>query len=378
MHNGSYAVADENGEIILSCNPDKSLVPASIIKIQTALAAMHILGRDFRFQTVFYIDRADNLYIKGFGDPLLTSEEVERILLELSGRGVKTVNAIYIDTTNFELAGQIPGKGKSENPYDSPVGALGVNFNTVNIRVDRQGNIFSDEPQTPTVPIMKELGRGLKPGLYRLNICQKGCLPQERSARYAGELFRGVQRRLSIKGDGPIGISVVPEEAELIYTHKNSQNLENVIFSFLKYSNNYLANQVFLACGVKKYGFPATWEKARRAVRESLKEILGFETAAQTYMEEGSGLSHLNRTTARAMVQALRAFQPYAHLLQEKKGASLKSGTLNGVYNYAGYLPGGKPFVILLNQEDNTRDSILKRLERDPVIIGEHTGKSGN
>ena len=364
ISNGSYAVADEDGKIISSCNPDKSFVPASLIKIQTALAALQILGKDFRFETEFYIDRADNLYIKGFGDPLLTSEEVERILLELQRLGIVTVNAIYIDTSSYELEEQVPGKGTSDNPYDAPVGALGVNFNTVSIRVQSHGKVISDELQTPTLPVMNKLGRGLKPGSYRLNICQKGCQPEVQSVRLAAELFRGVQQRLSIKGNGPFGAKGVPDDATLIYTHKNSQNLRDLVFSFLKYSNNYLANQVFLACGVKKYGFPATWEKAVRAVREALTETLGGDTPGQITMVEGSGLSRQNRVTARAMVQVLQAFQPYAELFQEKKGALIKSGTLKGVYNYAGYLGDGKSFVIILNQQENTRDNILKRIRK--------------
>jgi len=44
-----------------------------------------------------------------------------------------------------------------------------------------------------------------------------------------------------------------------------------------------------------------------------------------------------------------------------------KSGTLSGVYNYAGYLRGSDglyPFVILTNQAANNRDEILGLLQR--------------
>jgi hypothetical protein len=33
-----------------------------------------------------------------------------------------------------------------------------------------------------------------------------------------------------------------------------------------------------------------------------------------------------------------------------------------GIHNYAGYLPGGRPFVILENQQANTRDRLIRRL----------------
>ncbi|MDH3330422.1 MAG: D-alanyl-D-alanine carboxypeptidase [Desulfobulbaceae bacterium] len=364
IHSGGYAVADETGRIISSCNPDTPFIPASIIKIQTALAAFHILGRDFRFQTAFYMDGQNNLYIVGSGDPLLISEEVERLLVELRNRNVSEINSIFVDNSRFSLTEQVPGSGQSDNPFDSPVSATGVNFNTVSIRVNEGGEVVSAEPQTPTLPIMKEMGRGLEQGVYRLNICQGKCTPDERTARYTAELFRGLQRRAGIPGNGRFGIRHVPSGTKLIYTHENSRNLDQVVASFLEYSNNYIANQVFLTCGAGKFGYPATWDKARRAVQEALEDILGSETASMTALYEGSGLSRRTSTTAFAMIRSLAAFKPYQELIQEKNGNRVKSGTLDGVYNYAGYLHNEKPFVILLNQEQNTRESVLQRLER--------------
>ena len=49
--------------------------------------------------------------------------------------------------------------------------------------------------------------------------------------------------------------------------------------------------------------------------------------------------------------------------MQEKRDASMKSGTLQGVYNYAGYLEDEKTFVILLNQKRNTRDEVIKNIK---------------
>jgi D-alanyl-D-alanine carboxypeptidase/D-alanyl-D-alanine-endopeptidase (penicillin-binding protein 4) len=81
-------------------------------------------------------------------------------------------------------------------------------------------------------------------------------------------------------------------------------------------------------------------------------------------MEEGAGLSWHNRITARAMLQLLKAFAPHADLLRYRYQVLVKSGTMKGIFNYAGYLPGGNPFVILLNQRRNTRRTVLARLKR--------------
>ncbi|MDW7772068.1 MAG: D-alanyl-D-alanine carboxypeptidase [Desulfobulbaceae bacterium] len=369
IENGSYAVADKSGRIISSCNPDTPFIPASVIKIQTALAALSILGEDFRFQTDLYMDAHDNLYIEGSGDPLLTSEEVGLILAALHQLGVRKINGIYVDNSRFGLEEEVPGGAGSDNPYDSPVCAAGVNFNTVNIRVDEQGKIESAELQTPTLPIMKEMGGKHPPGTYRLNVCRHGCDVEKRTARYTAELFRALQEKAGIIGKGGFGIRKVPSDAGLVYRHRNSRDLEEVVALFLEYSNNYIANQVFLACGINKYGYPATWDKAGRAVREEMELILGPETAAGIVLYEGSGLSRRNMTTASAMIRMLVAFTAYQDLLPKKKETLVKSGTLDGVYNYAGYLADGKPFVILLNQKRNARDIVLqglvKMMDRD-------------
>ncbi len=363
IRHGSYAVADSGGRIISSCNVDTLLVPASILKITTALAALHILGQEFRFRTDFLVDQQHNLYIKGYGDPMLTSEEAALALRHLRNLGVDRINGIFIDDSNYRLSAQIPGRGDSDNPYDAAIGAVAVNFNTVKIRVDAGGMVVSDEPQTPTLPIMKQLGQGLGPGIYRLNICWKKCRPEHKTARYAAELFRGLQRRAGIPGDGPLGLRKAPTDSRLVYTHRNSRKLAEILSSLLKYSNNLIADQIFLACGTAKNGFPATWDKARAATGAVLQRLLGPEAAAGIGMVEGSGLSRRDRMTARSMIRVLRAFAPYRGLLPKRKGVWLKSGTLEGVYNYAGYLPDGRLFVIMLNQPQNTRDLVLSRMK---------------
>ena len=364
VSNGGYAVADHTGQIISSCNENIFFMPASIIKVPLALATFDILKSDFRFTTKLYVDLQENLYIKGYGDPFLVSEEIVLILNQLAERKVRVINGIFIDDSAFDLNEQAPGRGTSDNPYDVPINSVAVNFNTVNIRVASNGSVESAESQTPTLPIMRELGKNLQPGKYRLNICQENCSSQLQSARYTAELFRALQSKKGMPGHGPLEKRVVPADASLVYVHKNTKNLQDVVFSSLKYSNNFIANQIFLRCGVEQYGLPATWEKARKAVGESLTRLLGPNTSDQIYMEEGSGLSRKNLITASAMIQVLEKFRPYAHLMQEKKNASIKSGTLDGVYNYAGYFEDGKSFVILLNQEKNSRDKVLERLKK--------------
>jgi D-alanyl-D-alanine carboxypeptidase/D-alanyl-D-alanine-endopeptidase (penicillin-binding protein 4) len=360
--NGTYGVSDQQGRLLGSCNIDTPFIPASIIKIPTALAALHVLGADYRFKTEFYRDSELNLYIRGFGDPLLISEEVFRILKTLHEKGVREVHDIFIDDSSFALEHQPPGRGTSTNPYDAPVGATVVNFNSVSIRVDKRHHTRSAESQTPTLPIMKQLGQRRKAGRYLINICRKNCEPEKRMARFTAELFRAQMEMIGIKVSGTYGRKSVPLNAPLLYVYKNSRNLSEVLASMLKYSSNFIANLVYLTVGAQKYGYPATWDKADRAVHETLVQAVGEKTASLIVQVEGSGLSRNNQVTGRAMLQVLQKFTPHAHLLRKRRQVLIKTGTMKGIYNYAGYLRDGKPFVVMLNQKANTRSTVLDRL----------------
>ncbi len=364
IQNGAYGVSDLQGNIVSACNTDTPYIPASLLKIPTALAAFAILGKDYRFTTDFYTDSEDNLYIKGFGDPLLISEEIDLIFAALKQRGIQRINSIFVDTSSFALEQQVPGRQSTANPYDAPVGPVVVNFNSVSVRVTKKGTVLSGEPQTPTLPIMRQVARNYLPGRYRINVCTGHCNPESQMARYSTELFRAVQKKVKIPGQGDSGIRTVPPGARLIYRHYNSKNLEYLTLSFLKYSSNFIANLVYLACGAEKFGYPATWAKANRAVHQELVNQLGEQTASDIIQEEGAGLSRNNRISVRTMLTVLKAFRPNAHLLGKRMGVLTKSGSMKGIYNYAGYLTDGSGYVIMLNQSRNTRRAVLARLKK--------------
>ena len=80
----AVVVSDPKGHIVFSFNAETPLVPASTLKLLTALTAFHYLGPDYRFKTEFYLDSESNLKIRGYGDPLLISEIVDQIAVSLS------------------------------------------------------------------------------------------------------------------------------------------------------------------------------------------------------------------------------------------------------------------------------------------------------
>ena len=146
------------------------------------------------------------------------------------------------------------------------------------------------------------------------------------------------------------------------YRHYNSHDLDYILTGLLKYSNNYIANQIFLTAGGEKSGFPANLAKSESAFQEYVQKTYQFDENIFKF-KEASGLSRDNLMTANMMMQVLESFKSHHHLLTEKKGVLVKSGTLTGIYNYAGYFKTSRglfPFTILLNQKKNYRDRILK------------------
>ncbi|MFT5698733.1 MAG: D-alanyl-D-alanine carboxypeptidase/D-alanyl-D-alanine-endopeptidase (penicillin-binding protein 4) [Desulforhopalus sp.] len=360
--NGSYLV--QSKQKIIGHRKEDLFLPASTLKILTSLAALDLLGPEFRFETHFYIDDEQNLYIKGYGDPFLTSEEIRIICSSLKNRGITQIRSIFLDDSSYKQQ-QTPGITSSNNPYDAPTGALAVNFNTLMVDKLPSGAVQSAELQTPSLAIMKRLARKLPTGTQRINIGTDGNNTLiSLQLQYVGELFCALLHETGIIVEGGFDKRNVPHSLEPFLIHKSSKNLKEVMGECLHYSNNFIANQVFLYCGLQKNGSPATWDKARGSITNFIEKTLHL-SKKQLSVQDGSGLSRQNRMSAEALVTILVHFKQYADLLNRHSGVLLKSGTMQDVYCYGGYFTENEtliPFVILLNQKRNTRDKILRRL----------------
>lgn len=360
--NGGYMVRGDSAE--MTFREQDLFIPASTMKILTSLVAIENLGQDYRFATHFFIDKNKNLFIKGFGDPTLTSEVVLQIGQILAKMGVRQLAAIYLDASSFALNGETATVDNSANPYDAPNGALAVNFNALPVQIATDGTITSGEPQTPLIPLMLAAASHLGPGRHRVNInslASEGRLSPE--LRYAGELFVNLFGQAGITVSG-YSVAAVPPGLQPIYIH-HSEPLTEIIRSCLKNSNNFIANQIFLSCGVKAYGLPATWAKSRRAFALFIDQSLP-PARGKIIVNEGSGLSRKNTMSPAALVEILDLFKPYSTLLKAQDTVLVKSGTMQDVYCYAGYFPDKDrlvSFAILLNQRNNTRSRVLQILQ---------------
>lgn len=361
--NGTVVLNDESGKPLISIGADKLLMPASIIKVLTSQIALDILGPEYRFRTECFANSKSDLVVKGFGDPYFVSDEIRGFAKALKGAGITNVNKVFLDHAYFADDLVIPGISTTNNPYDALNGALVVNFNTINVTRDASGNVSSAEAETPLSPLAREKAAKLSaPGTQRVNLSAR----KEDCRRYAGELI-GIlllEQGISI-ADSAVGEASVAAGRAPVCTYNNSRPLTEVLRGLLKYSNNFVANQIFLEIGAVKNGAPATMAKSAAVFEDYIRTKLNIPES-ELAMVEGSGISRDSRVTGRVMISIMERFKPHAGLLTSKNGHPLKSGTLTGVSNYAGYIAtakGTRSFVIILNQEKNNRDAILKLLE---------------
>ena len=358
-------VTNNKNKTIYSINSDQHKVPASILKILTSLSALHYLGEDYRFKTEFYVNKGNDLIIKGYGDPFLISETISKIANEIKiWKLLKNhqINNIILDHTFFE-AESVPGAIQdSAEPYDAQTGALCANFNTVNFYYDTLGEIKSAEEQTPLLPFtIKQIKKsGLRKGRIVLSKNEQNLYPGYLLQYFLAK--QGIQINGSIKTG-----AITPSSDRLIYSHLSTYTVAELIQQLLEYSNNFIANQLFLAIGAKEYGSPATFNKGIKAVRKYTDSLSAKDKLISNYyLIEGSGLSRENRITAQAMDAVLKHFMPYRHLLRKGENELYKTGTLTGISTRAGYIPCNNKFyryVIICNTPGLSSKMILENIQ---------------
>jgi D-alanyl-D-alanine carboxypeptidase/D-alanyl-D-alanine-endopeptidase (penicillin-binding protein 4) len=150
---------------VCQINASAPLVPASNLKLVTTAAALELLGKDFRFQTVLAL-RGQDLALIGDGDPSLGDAE----LLRKSGwdvqtvfknwaqvlrkRGITTVGDIYVDDSVFDEVFVHPNwpVEQQHKRYVAQVAGVNLNANCVDfyLKTGAFGEDVSYETNPPT------------------------------------------------------------------------------------------------------------------------------------------------------------------------------------------------------------------------------------
>ena len=264
---GMVFVVDAEGNELVAQSADKPFVPASVTKIVTAWLALEVLGKEYHFETKFYLDEHRVLHVRGGGDPFLISEELAVLAPALvAAVGKEPLTRIVLDASYYPSDLRIPGIEDTNRSYDALNSALAVNFNTINA-VRKDNKVLAAEPQTPITPLAISQFRARGPkSRGRISLAQDPTV----SLQYAGELIAAFVERAGGSVKGKISTGTVPANLKPIYVHRQSRTLSQILHELLVGSNNYIANQVFLEIGAYRLGGPVSIEKSLKVANEML------------------------------------------------------------------------------------------------------------
>lgn len=382
----------------------ESLNPASVMKLVTTYAALDVLGPAHVWTTHVYVDGPvqggsvrGNVYIKGGGDPQLVMERLWLLMRRLQAQGIRViVGDIVLDRSSWSVPDQDPASfdGEPLRPYNASPDALLLNYKSVVMTMipDAAAGVALIQYDPPmagmqlqaTVPLAApgaacgDWRAGLKAsfddpasigfqGVYPAS-CGEKVWPVAYTdpKRYAARAIEGMWRYVGGSLTGAVRDGVVPPRLQPLLTAP-STSLAEVVRDVNKYSNNVMAQHVFLALDRQpRQGGPVTFNGAREALRQWW--IPRWGEATLPVADNGAGLSREARITPAALARMLQsawaspvmpellASLPIAGVdgtmrrSQSTAGnAHIKTGSLRDVMARAGFVDGesGRRYVIV-------------------------------
>ncbi len=134
----SVSVKDvKNNHTVYSLNDKAPMAPASTLKLVTSSAAVDTLGKDYIFSTKLYKSTNNDLYLKLTGDPLFTSNDLEKLVLAAREKQI-VPKTFYIDDTIFDNVEWGEGWQWDDdlNPLMPKFSAYNINKNLIKIEIN--------------------------------------------------------------------------------------------------------------------------------------------------------------------------------------------------------------------------------------------------
>lgn len=346
----------------ISHNAERSLNPASVMKLVTTHAALDLLTPSYRWKTEVYRDGElvngslnGNLIIKGYGDPSFKAQEFWRMLMSLQQADVKEIKGdLIVDKSYFakNVGSRKTFDNETWRAYNAEPSAFLVNGRNTSFKfvATESKVIVSQEFELPEVQIVNNMkltqgacgdwrsrfGYTVKSLENKAIVTFNGTFPpacDERylelsvfdDEKYAFYTFKKLWKELGGSFNGKLKVQGAPANAVKIL-EQQSEPLGYVVRDINKWSNNLMARQLLLTVAAEKNSLPATEAKGFEAVKTWLagKGI----TASELVIENGSGLSRTERISAEHLGQLL--VSAYNSPIMPELMASLSIAGLDG------------------------------------------------
>ncbi len=325
-------------DTLVSINHTESMIPASNTKLFTTATALELMGGDYPISTKILSDDDDisdgtldgNIYIKGFGNPTFTSEDMDNLVNQLYQSGLRKVTGNVVgDDTYFDNVYSRDDWISEEraNVKLPPISALVIDRNRTIVKKKRRGryrNYFVNVENPP------------------LFVAQKF---KEKLASYGME----------VKGKPISGMT--DENAKLLVD--SSIELRELLKEINKSSDNFYAECLFKTLGSAYSGQQGNSFFSTQAILKYIEDNSIYSEG--TKIVDGSGISRFDQVTAGALVGLLekvyfniKQFDDFFNSLSiagvdgtlkrrmigtpAENNFRGKTGTLNGVSSLAGYI----------------------------------------
>lgn len=361
----------DGGRPRLSWQVAQAVNPASLMKLLTTDAALDLLGPAWTWSTPVWFDGKvhegvldGNLVIRGSGDPTLVLERLWLLLRRVRQQGVREIHGdIVLDRGAFSPPSQAPADfdGEGLRAYNVGTDALLLNYKAVVLTFTPdlaagRAWVASDPPLAgvrtdPSVPLSagpcadwhKSLAADFSDPL-RLRLSGSypaACLEKTWAsaypdpARYNERALVGMWLEMGGKLTGSVRDGPAPATPPAFAWV--SPPLAEVIRDINKYSNNLMAQQLFLTLGLTQRG-KGTPEAAREVVRQWVESRAGPASSASLVIDNGSGLSRDGRVSAQLLTRVLLA--AWASPAMPELMSSLPVSGIDGTLKHAGAAPG--------------------------------------
>ena len=383
---------------LLSHEATTAINPASLSKLATTVAALDLLGPTFVWRTPVYVDGPvrdgvlqGNVYLRGSGDPRLVVERVWLLMRRLQGLGIQKIQGdIVLDRSAFDLPERNPASfdGEPLRPYNAAPDALLLNFKSLVFQFvpDRAANLARIHVEPPMAGVQFPASVGLTNtdcSDYRSSLradwtdplrirftgsfpasCGEKVWPVAYAApqQFAARAIAGMWQQVGGQLAGQVRDGVVPANLQPVFTVE-SPALSEVIRDINKFSNNVMAQQLFLTLSQQARG-TGSWDASREAMQAWWRDRIGGEVPV---FDNGSGLSREERISVLGLARLLQfawgsptmselmSSLPVTGLdgtLKRSKSqaiAHLKTGSLRDVAGIAGYVDAanGKRLILV-------------------------------